>query len=292
MRFGVIYDPSAWATSGRAIMAERKSEGLAFADRYGPWAIVTGGSEGVGAAWASAIAARGIGLVLVARRPGPLEECASMLRDRGADVRTISLDVAAPDMVEKLRTVTDDLEIGLLIHNVGAVSTRKHTWFLDEELADIEGVITLNTLSTARLVFAYAAGMRDRRRGGIVVVGSLSGMAGQPLEAAYSAGKAFGQVFCEAMWCELHEHGVDVVSVPLGGTRTPGLAKAGLKIDPNVIPTAEEIVDEAIDHLQDGPVFVPNDKNRAFFDKVTRLPRREAAETMARLAYRVAQQTS
>jgi hypothetical protein len=90
------------------------------------------------------------------------------------------------------------------------------------------------------------------------------------------------------MWCELREFGVDVVSVPLGGTRTPGLASSKLDIDPDAIPTAEDVVLEAIDHIGDGPVFVPTDANRRFFDKVTRLPRREATETMARLAARVA----
>jgi hypothetical protein len=89
------------------------------------------------------------------------------------------------------------------------------------------------------------------------------------------------------MWNELKDQGVDVVSVPLGGTRTTNLEKSGLDIDLDLIPTADEIVDEAIEHLADGPVFVPNAKNRAFFEKVTRLPRRDAAETMARLAYRV-----
>jgi short-subunit dehydrogenase len=123
---------------------------------------------------------------------------------------------------------------------------------------------------------------------GVVVVGSLSGMGGQPTEAAYSAAKAFEQVFCEAMWSELRPDGIDVVSVPLGATRTPGLASAELGIDPEVIPPAQ-VVNEAIEHLGDGPVFVPVGEPPVF-DKVTRLPRREAAEAMARLAARVAQQ--
>ena len=165
--------------------------------------------------------------------------------------------------------------------------TRQYTWFLDEDLRDIETIITLNTLVSARLVHGYGRAMRDRGSGAIVIVGSLSGMAGQPFEAAYSGAKSFGQVFAEAMWCELRDHGVDVVSVPLGGTRTEGLEQSDMNIDFSTIPTAQEVVDEAIEHLADGPVFVPNEKNRSFFDKVTRSTRRDAAETMARLAYRV-----
>jgi short-subunit dehydrogenase len=261
--------------------------GNSFADRYGPWAVITGGSEGVGAAWASALVDRGVGVVLVARRPEPLDNTAKALRERGGDVRTISLDVTVPDVVDRLRSVTDDIEIGSLILNAGAMRTREYTWFLDEDLETIETVVTLNTLVTVRLVHRYGRPMRERGSGAIVVIGSLSGMAGQPFEAAYSGAKSFGQVFAEAMWCELRDHGVDVVSVPLGGTRTEGLEQSTMNIDIAALPTAQEIVHEAIEHLADGPVFVPNEKNRSFFDKVTRSTRRDAAETMTRLAYRV-----
>ena len=136
--------------------------GASFVGRYGPWAVITGGSEGVGAAWGRALVDRGVGVVLVARRPEPLEATASALRERGGDVRTISLDVTDPDVVERLRSVTDDIEVGTLILNAGAMRTRQYTWFLDEDLRDIETVITLNTLVTARLVHGYGRAMRDR----------------------------------------------------------------------------------------------------------------------------------
>ena len=258
-----------------------------FAERYGPWAIVTGGSEGVGAAWGSALVERGVGVVLVARRPEPLEATAEMLRKQGGEVRTISLDITVADVVDRLRSVTDDIEIGTLVLNAGAVREREFTWFLDESIESIESVVVLNTLATVRLVHGYGKPMRERGSGAIVIVGSLSGMAGQPFEAAYSGAKAFGQVFAEGMWCELRDHGVDVVSMPLGGTRTEGLEQSTMNIDMSAIPTAQEVVDETIEHLGDGPVFVPNESNRKFFDKVTRSTRRDAAETMTRLAYRV-----
>jgi uncharacterized protein len=258
-----------------------------FGERYGPWAVVTGGSEGVGAAWGRALVDRGLGVVLVARRPEPLEATAEMLRERGGDVRTLSLDITVPDVVEQLRSVTDDIEIGTLILNAGAVREREYTWFLDESIESIESVVVLNTLATVRLVHGYGRPMRERGSGAIIIIGSLSGMAGQSFEAAYSGAKAFGQIFAEGMWCELRDHGVDVVSMPLGGTRTDGLEQSTLDIDFSAIPTAQEVVDEMIEHFGDGPVFVPNEKNRLFFDKVTRSTRRDAAETMTRLAYRV-----
>jgi short-subunit dehydrogenase len=256
-----------------------------FAEQYGPWALVTGGSEGVGGSWASAIAARGVNVVLLARRAELLESKASELRaEHGIDVRTVSADVTAPDVLERLGTVTHDLEIGLLVHNVGSVE-RDHGWFLDDSLDATMKTIEVNCIAPVKLVHTYARHMRDRGRGGIVLIGSLAGMAGQPLEATYSAAKAFSQVFAEAMWNELRERGVDVVSVPLGGTRTPALEAKGM-LEDLTLPTPDEVVLEAIEHLADGPVFVPGESNRRFFDKVTSMPRRDAAEAVARAVYR------
>ena len=64
------------------------------------------------------------------------------------------------------------------------------------------------------------------------------------------------------------------------------LVEAKAILDTAGLPTGDEVVAEAIEHLRDGPVFVPIATNRRFFERVTALDRRSAAETMARLAYR------
>ncbi|MBU6269508.1 MAG: SDR family NAD(P)-dependent oxidoreductase, partial [Sphingomonadales bacterium] len=75
-------------------------------NRYGPWALVIGGSEGVGAAFARMLAADGFKLVLVARKPGPLEELAAELRSGGAEVRTVSANLAHADVLDVVRKAT------------------------------------------------------------------------------------------------------------------------------------------------------------------------------------------
>ncbi|HEV3354690.1 MAG TPA: SDR family NAD(P)-dependent oxidoreductase [Acidimicrobiales bacterium] len=256
-----------------------------FAQRYGKWALVTGGSEGVGAAWASEIAARGVNLVLVARRKEVLEAKAAELQDEhGVDVRVQSLDITAPDVVDRLQELTSGLELGLVVHNVGSVQ-RNHGWFLDDTVDVTIKTIEVNCMAPAKLAHAFLPAMKERGRGGFVIMGSLAGMAGQPFEAVYSGAKAFGQVFAEALWNELREHGVDVVSVPLGGTRTEALSAAGI-LEGLDLPTGEEVVTESIEHLADGPVFVPGESNRRFFEKVTTMSRRDAAETVNRIARR------
>src|SRR6185369_5799229 len=89
-------------------------------ERYGPWAVIAGGSEGLGASFAEMLATDGFGLVLLARKTEPLEETAASARVAGADVRTLGVDLTTPDAVDRIRTITDDVDVGLLIVNAGA----------------------------------------------------------------------------------------------------------------------------------------------------------------------------
>ncbi|OBJ21371.1 hypothetical protein A5623_10870 [Mycobacterium colombiense] len=128
--------------------------------------------------------------------------------------------------------------------------------------------IDANSVAAVTLTHLFAPAMAERGRGGLIFVGPLAGIAGQALEATYSAAKAFTQYLAEALWSELTDRGVDVVCVPLAGTRTPALEAKAL-MDVSMLPTAEEVVTEAMAHLQDGPVFVPGEANRRLFDKTT-----------------------
>jgi short-subunit dehydrogenase len=106
--------------------------------------------------------------------------------------------------------------------------------------------------------------MVDRRRGGIIVVSSMAGVAGGPNMAVYSASKAFDSVFTEALWAEVHGHGVDVLSLVLGETDTPALrrlrAERGFVDDPDApLPgaaTVGEVVADAVERLPHGPSWI------------------------------------
>ena len=94
-----------------------------FATRFGPYAIVAGASEGIGAAFAHALASRGIHLVLIARREGPLRELADALAAKhGVQVVPLALDLAADDAVARIEEATASLHVGLLIFNAAAAS--------------------------------------------------------------------------------------------------------------------------------------------------------------------------
>lgn len=223
---------------------------------FGPWAVIAGGSEGVGASFARQLADRGVNVVLIARRPEPLAAVAEEIRAQGVQVRTVELDLLAPDLLPRVRAATDDLEIGLLVFNAGANSYRHE--FVTGDLALFGQVTALNITAQLALVHHFGAAMRERGRGGIVLVGSLAGYLGQAEIGVYSAAKAFSRVFAEALWLELRQHGVHVLELVLGVTRTPAMARAGLDLDQSGLRVAEpdDVAREGLAHLAEGPVWV------------------------------------
>lgn len=257
--------------------------------QYGPWAVIAGGSEGVGAAFADELSKAGLNLVLVARKPGPLEETAEKVRGNGVEVRTLALDLLADDAVEQLRRATDDVEVGLLIFNAGANSYGHE--FVSGDLDGFRGVITLNIDRQLELSHLFGSKMKERGRGGIMLLGSLAGYMGSEHQSIYAASKAFSRVFAESLWLELAPHGVHVVELVLGVTRTPAMIRAGLNFDiPGMlVAEPEEVAREGLQHLTDGPVWVAGGNYDAAV-KRSGFPRdklvRGAAEAMRKLLNR------
>lgn len=257
--------------------------------QYGPWAVIAGGSEGVGAAFADELSKAGLNLVLVARKPGPLEETAEKVRGNGVEVRTLALDLLADDAVEQLRQATADVEVGLLIFNAGANSYGHE--FVSGDLDGFRGVITLNIDRQLELSHLFGSKMKERGRGGIMLLGSLAGYMGSEHQSIYAASKAFSRVFAESLWLELAPHGVHVVELVLGVTRTPAMIRAGLNFDiPGMlVAEPEEVAREGLEHLTDGPVWVAGGNYDAAV-KRSGFPRdklvRGAAEAMRKLLNR------
>jgi short-subunit dehydrogenase len=220
--------------------------------KYGPWALVIGGSEGVGAAFSRRLAADGFKLVLVARKQGPLDELAAELRGKGAEVRVVSADLSQPDVLDHVRRVTDDVEVGLLVYNAGANNTRG--LFVELPEAVTQSVISINVLGQANFARHYGALMCQRGRGGIILTGSLGGYMGSPTLAAYTAAKAFSRVFTEALWAECQPLGVDVLHLNIGFTATPAMARLG--IDISVAEEPDKVAQEGLDNIANGPLWI------------------------------------
>ena len=226
------------------------------ARKYGPWAVITGGSEGVGRSFALRLAAAGIHLLLLARRSGPLEETADRCRALGVEVRTLSLDLSEPSSVDAVAEAVADVEVGLLVHNAGANTHSAE--FLDGDLAAFQRVIDLNITTPLALVHHFGAAMRSRRRGGILLVGSMAGYLGSNRHTVYGGVKAFGRIFAESLWLELRDDNVDVLELVLGVTRTPAMERVGLNFDiPGmVVSEPDDVAAEGLAALGNGPVHV------------------------------------
>ena len=239
--------------------------------KYGPWAVIPGGSEGIGACIAVRLAKQGINSVLIARKAEPLDEVAAQVRALGAQARTLAMDLAAPDMFETIKAATADLEVGLLVYNAGA-SLRTGP-FLEWDIGDVEQVIRLNVLGQTRLSHHFGQQMAARGSGGIVLMGSLAGVAGSPSVITYSGAKAYSQIFSEGLWWELKQHGVDVLHVVVGQTNTPAMARLGIGYDEGMGDDPDMVAALALDHIADGPVVVvPN--MREGFEQLTNPDRR------------------
>lgn len=223
--------------------------------RHGPWAVIAGGSEGVGRAFATQLAEAGFHLVLIARKPVALEETAALCRAYGVQVRPLALDLTAPDAVARVVDEVEDVEVGLLIFNAGANTHSEE--FLDGDLVEFQKVIDLNITTPLGLIRALGPGMRERGRGGILLVGSKASSVGSVRHTVYGGAKAFGRTFAEGLWVELRESGVDVLELVLGVTRTPAMERVGLQLDVPGFEAADpdDVAREGLAHLADGPVW-------------------------------------
>jgi short-subunit dehydrogenase len=258
--------------------------------KYGPWAVIAGASEGVGAAFAHKLAAAGLNLVLIARKKEVLDELAGKVRGQsGVEVRTLPLDLTSADMLDRVRAVTDDVEVGLLVYNAGANQSMER--FLDAPLESALRVLRLNPVGQTSLSHHFGTKMAARGHGGIILVGSLAGSAGATPLVAYCASKAYTQGLAEGLWSELKPKGVDVVYEVLGAVDTPNRARqaepAGSRPkdpdDPNqILFPPEEVAQGALDNLAKGPVHVP-DKLQRFYDQLIGLPRDQASNLMKRM---------
>lgn len=225
-------------------------------DYYGPWAVIAGGSEGVGPEYARLLGAAGINVVLIARKPEPLEQAANTVREQGVQVRTIALDLLADDALDDIRAVTDELDVGLLVYNAGAGAYASE--FVDADLDRVSRTIDLNITCQLRLVHHFGGRLKQRGRGGILLMGSINGYLGAAQISFYGAAKAFSRIFAEGLWLEMQPYGVHVLELVPGGIRTPALGRLGFDLENPPFPVAEpaDVAREGLEHIDQGPVWI------------------------------------
>jgi uncharacterized protein len=260
-----------------------------FRDRYGPWALVAGASEGVGAALARAFAAQGVHVVLLARRQPVLDDVAASIQaDTGVEARAIAVDLAQVGAMERIVDATADLEVGLVAYNAGA--DPNYEPFLANTVEEALALVQRNCMVPVQMCHHFAPPMVARGRGGIVLVGSGAGLIGGPNIVGYAATKAFDMVLGESLWAELHGHGVDVLNLVLAVTDTPALrrllARRGVLSsadDSRPIPgavSAEDAAAEAVANLAHGPTWFVGEMMQQGAQMLAGMPRNDAVRMM------------
>ena len=191
---------------------------MTFKERYGPWALVTGASSGIGAEFARQLAVLGLNVAIVARRISRLEELAQYLRDKNhIQVKVIAVDLSEPDFLSLILSETRPIEIGLLVNNAGFGLARS---FLDHELEKELVLLDVNCRTPLMLTHVFGRQMVERKRGGIIFVYSVSGYLATPYEATYAASKVYELFLAESLGYELKKKGIDVLALCPGSTDT------------------------------------------------------------------------
>lgn len=198
---------------------------LALRARYGDWALVTGASAGIGAAFARQIAADDVNVVLSARREDRLEGLAAELeREYGIETRVVAADLSEAGGAAALAEAVAELEIGLLVNNAGLGYAGRFDLLDGERLRRL---VTVNCEAPLVLTHALVQSMRERGRGGVLFTGSVAGRQPLPLHAVYAATKAFDAQLGEALWAELRASHIDVLVLEPGTVETEFQQVAG-----------------------------------------------------------------
>ena len=214
-------------------------------ENFGPWALVTGASDGIGREMAQSLAKRGLSLVLVARRSQALSQLASELMARyRTDTRTIAADLAHETGVQRVISETADLDVGLLVAAAGFGTSGA---FLENCLDQETNMVDVNCRAVAAMSHVFGRRFASRGHGGLILMSSLLAFQGVPRSANYAATKAYVQTLAEALRIEMAPHGVDVLACAPGPVASGFAARANMHMSMALKPA--QVADATLDAL-------------------------------------------
>ena len=241
-----------------------------FKEKYGPWAIVTGASAGLGAEFARQLADRELNLVLVARREEKLESLAKELEQQyNIDTKIVVADLVDEKSIKKIENETSKLDIGLLVNNAGFGISGD---FLDTELKSELNMLKVNCIAPTLLTHIFGNKMKERNKGGIIFLASLVAFAGLPTMSHYSATKAWNLMLGEGMYFECQKYGIDVLSLCPGATKSEFADIAGMNTA--FAMKTEPVVRLGLNTLGSRPVIIAGLRNKLMYYSMRGLGRR------------------
>ena len=254
---------------------------MTFKEQYGGTALIAGASEGMGAAFAHALAARGLNLVLVARRRQLLEDTALQIANKyGVKVLPVVCDLADDDATKKIQSAIGNIQISFLVYNAALSYIGP---FLSTGSETHTNIAKVNMVTQLNMLHHFGGKMVEQRKGGIVVMTSIAGLQGSGYLSTYAATKAFNRVLAEGLWYEFKPKGVDVIACCAGATATPNYintnpAKASPMQPKEQSP--EQVVEACLQKIGSTPFFISGTGNKLVSFLMQHLLPRKAAITM------------
>ncbi|WP_310385344.1 SDR family NAD(P)-dependent oxidoreductase [Roseateles sp.] len=212
----------------------------AFVQQYGPWALVTGASDGIGRAFAEELARRGVHVILVARRRAQLEQLAARLTQaHGVQCRVVPANLSNTEGVQQVLKCSKDHDVGLVVCAAGFGTSGL---FLQNDLPTELDMLQVNCGALAALSWGMGHRLVQRGRGGLLLLSSVVAFQGVPRSAHYAASKAYVQTLAEGLREEWSGLGVQVLAVAPGPVRSGFAARSRMTMaqaeDPQVVARA------------------------------------------------------
>jgi len=244
--------------------------------RYGNTAMIAGASEGIGAAYARALAGEGMDLVLVARRMNPLMELAGQLQKTySVGVTCISCDLSDSNATHKILEELNGKEINFLVYNAALSYIGP---FLDNSFENYTQMAQVNMLTPLNMVHSFGEKMIQKKKGAIILMASLAGFQGSGYLTMYAATKAYNRVLAESLWYEWKNLGVDIMACCAGATETPNFIKTQPEKTSLFAPKVQspaQVVSECLRKTGKQPSFISGRGNKvASFIMQKLLPRK------------------
>ena len=251
-----------------------------FADKYGPWALVAGGAQGIGEAYSRQLALLGLNVAVLDSSREALDRFVPALAaETGVETLALHIDLSSTQLLEEVKQAVGEREIGMLVYNAGLSDVGpfyKADSGLDYELKKI----AINVTGPFVFCYHFAKAMLARRRGGIILMSSGAGFQGSPYFSHYAATRAYNIVLGESLWAEFKPYGVDVLSCAAGMTLSTA-AKGFEHLDTSTFQTPEQLVEEAIAALGQQSLLIASDAQREGVEASRSVPREMIVKFMA-----------
>lgn len=233
---------------------------MEFKEKYGPWALITGASAGLGKEFAIQLAEMGMNVILTARRESKLQDVAKECQNIGVETQIISADLLNPEAPKKIAQEIGNKEIGLLVNNAG-FGVIGAFWKADAQ-KQID-MTYLNCVAVVAVAREFLPQIVKRGRGGIITVSSVAGFQPTPFFTNYGATKAFDLMLGEGIWAELRRTGVDALTLCPGYTATEFQQVAGVNPnDPRIYADPKDVIRGTLKALGKKQTYVPQFRNK------------------------------